>query len=92
MDLALDVGVKGNLVPLPEVGTTPAFQIPIQWDLTMHWDGWKKKDIYSVVSGLCCPEQCTEGEPICKRGYPKITRKMRCLYSAGDSYPTACKS
>lgn len=58
---------------------------------TMHWEGGKK-EIYSVLSELCHPEQCREGEPICNRGYPKITRKIQCLYSTGDLYPTACKS
>lgn len=72
MDLALDVGGKGNLVPLPEVGTTPAFQIPIQWDLTMHWEGWeKKKRFIQLYQGCVVLSSARKESPSARGDIPK---------------------
>lgn len=64
----------------PEVGATPALGKRGKMRFIQSYQG-------SVVLS-----RAGEGEPICNRGYPKITRKMQCLYSAGGLCPTACES
>lgn len=54
--------------------------------------GGGEKEVYLVIWRLCCPEWCTEGVPICDRGYPEITRQTQCLCNAGDLYTTGSKS
>lgn len=83
--------------PFPEVETTTAGvacspNIHLVGFSRVLGLGWRKKEVYLVVSGLHCPERCTEGEPICNRGYPEITRQIQCLCNAGDLYTIASKS
>lgn len=81
--------------PFPEVETTTAGDSCSPNTNLVGFNcvpGWGGREVYSVVSGLFCSELCTEGGPICNRGYPEITRQIQCLCNAGDLYTIASKS